>query len=84
VPIDLSSEQKYESIIKAKILDLCKDKKCSIFLFGSRARGEFLRSSDFDIGITGLSRKDFDILIRLFHDFLEDSIVPYAVDIVIE
>ena len=75
-------EKKYESIIKGKILNLCKDKKCRIFLFGSRAQGKITRSSDFDIGITGLSKNDFDAIVLKFDDYIEDSIVPYSIDII--
>lgn len=80
--IDLEYEKKYESIVKSKMLELCKDKKCRIFLFGSRAKSKITRSSDFDIGIIGLTDNEIGSLKTAFFDFLEESIVPYSVDII--
>lgn len=80
--IDPAYEKKYKSIVKAKILSLCKGKKCRVFLFGSRATGNFSKSSDFDIGITGLTKKEFQTITFEFEEFLEESIVPYSVDII--
>ena len=80
--IDPEYEQKYESIVKDKLLELCRNKTCRIFLFGSRARGQVTRGSDFDIGITGLSKNEFENLTRKFQEFLDQSIVPYSVDLV--
>jgi len=75
-------EDKYEQIIREKLEQLCKNKKCHIFLFGSRARNKSRKGSDFDIGIQGLSEEEFHTISIKFHEFLDESIVPYDVDLV--
>ena len=75
-------EKKYEQMIHDKIIQLCLGKKCHIFLFGSRAFAEHFKGSDFDIGIKGLSDKDFEQVEFKFKNFLEESIVPYDVDLI--
>ncbi len=75
-------EEKYEKIIRSKLLNLCMNKKCQIFLFGSRAQESIHKGSDFDIGIQGLSKKEFNSIDFKFKDFLEESIVPYDVDLI--
>jgi len=55
---------------------------CTVFLFGSRASGVARRSSDIDIGISGLSESEF---IRLRDELmaeLEESVIPHRVDLV--
>jgi len=81
--IDLKYEKKYEDIVKDKILELFKDTSAKVFLFGSRARGEYRRGSDFDIGIESIDSKIFQRLKIQFEDFREESIVPYKVDLVL-
>jgi predicted nucleotidyltransferase len=59
-------EKKYEEIVKSKVLELFKNTDAGIFLFGSRARGDYKRDSDYDIGIEsidyGLAQKLLGIL----------------------
>lgn len=53
-----------------------------IFLFGPRAKGDYKKGSDFDIGFESIN---YDTSIRLkmqFDNFWEESIVPYKVDFV--
>ena len=52
-----------------------------IYLFGSRARGDFRRSSDVDIAIE-YAGKSNRIKIDDLRDFLEESTIPYRVDVV--
>ena len=80
--VDLSYEKKYEEIVKNKLLDLFKGIRCRILLFGSRARGEYRRSADFDVGIESVDIETFQRLRVQFEDFWEESIVPYKVDLV--
>ncbi|MEA3359058.1 MAG: nucleotidyltransferase domain-containing protein [Thermodesulfobacteriota bacterium] len=81
--VDLKYEKKYENILKDKVLELFKNTSAKIFLFGSRARGEYLRGSDFDIGVESVDSKIFQQLKIQFEDFHEESIVPYKVDLVL-
>ena len=76
-------EAKYEEIIKNKITELFKDSSAVIYLFGSRIKGQVRRGSDFDIGIENISPDDFLTRKREFLLFLEESIVPFKVDIVL-
>jgi predicted nucleotidyltransferase len=55
---------------------------CEIFLFGSRAQKRTRRSSDFDIGIRGLSAKEFDALKSSIVEAVEESHIPHEVDVV--
>lgn len=82
--MDLSNfyEQKYENIIREKLIKLCINKRCLIFLFGSRACNTNYKGSDFDVGILGLSDKEFYSVSSKFDEFLEESIVPYNVDLI--
>ena len=79
---DLEYEKKYEELVKNKVLELYKDTKARIFLFGSRARGDYRRGSDFDIGIESVDHDTFRLLRTRFEDYWEDSIVPYKVEFV--
>ena len=55
---------------------------CSVYLFGSRARGVHRRNSDIDIGFSGLSEHEFvSIRDRLLSE-LEESVIPHHVDLV--
>lgn len=80
--MDLEYENKYEMIIKKKILALFKNTSARIFLFGSRARGDYKHGADFDIGIETIDYQTFQKLKIKFEDFWEESIVPYKVDFV--
>ena len=75
-------KKKYEEIVKSKVLELFKDTGAGIFLFGSRARGDFKGGSDFDIGIESIDYETFSRLKIKFGEYWEDCIVPYKVDFV--
>ncbi|MCP4294823.1 MAG: nucleotidyltransferase domain-containing protein, partial [Proteobacteria bacterium] len=79
---DLDFEIRCEAIVKEKILELFGDTSAIIFLFGSRARGNFRRGSDFDIGFESIDYSIFRKLSLQFDLFLEQSIVPSKVDLV--
>ncbi len=78
----MKKERKYLKILKRIVLGATKDKNCKVFLFGSRARGDFVRSSDADIGIEGLDDKEFLKVKRYIEEKIEESIVPFDVDII--
>ena len=61
--------------------DYFKDKGVKIYLFGSRARGESSRFSDIDIGL--LSDKDLSKDLVILRELIEESNIPYKVDIVV-
>lgn len=52
---------------------------CSVYLFGSRARGDATWNSDFDFWID--PTVDRKILVEI-EEILEESFVPYHVDLV--
>ena len=74
--------KKYELIIKNKLLELFEGTGAVIFLFGSRAKGDFRKNSDFDIGIESVKFDTFRRLKVKFDNFWEESIVPHKVDLV--
>jgi uncharacterized protein len=67
--------------VKETILDFLKDQEVAVFLFGSRARGNFLSGSDIDIGL--IPKKRFEPRkIVLLRELLENMNIPFKVDIV--
>jgi len=80
--IYLEYEKKYEGMVKSKILELYKNTSARIFLFGSRARGDYKRESDYDIGIESIDYQTFRKLSLKFEDYWEESIIPSTVDFV--
>jgi predicted nucleotidyltransferase len=75
-------EQKYLSDVKRLVLKELKKYSCNVFLFGSRAKGTFGFGSDIDIGISGLDENLFNKLKSRIILKLEESIVPFDVDII--
>ncbi len=67
--------------IKSTILETFRDDDIRIMLFGSRARGDFNRRSDIDIGILPKKKYDHNKLIFL-KEKLENMNIPYKVDVV--
>jgi hypothetical protein len=87
----MSNIQKYNSAsvinidplekLKEVLLRFLKDEDVKVVLFGSRARGDFVSTSDVDVGIIigeGVDRKKL-ILLR---EYLEEINIPYKVEIV--
>ncbi len=60
--------------------DFFRDEEVEVYLFGSRARGENTEFSDVDIAI--LSRKDISDKLAVLGYILEESNLPFKVDIV--
>lgn len=77
-----SYQDKYLNQMRKLTLKVTNGLDCTIFLFGSRARGTERRSSDIDIGFSGLDEKTFlRTRDRLLLEF-EESIIPHRVDLV--
>jgi predicted nucleotidyltransferase len=82
VEISQYHENRYLKTVKNMVLQLSHDLECKVFLFGSRARNRYGFGADFDIGVEGLPDREF---LRLKYQILErvqESIVPYEVDVV--
>lgn len=75
-------EQKYIKIVKTLVIKVLKDFKCKVFLFGSRAIDKHKQGADFDIGIEGLTKQNFLKIKYEILEQIEESIVPYNVDII--
>jgi len=74
----------YESsleLLKNIVKDVFKGGNVTVMLFGSRAREDYLESSDVDIGILS-GEKVPKGKIALFRERIENSNIPYKVDIV--
>ena len=77
-----TAESKYLDQMRELVLKATSDLDCTVFLFGSRARGVHRRSSDIDIGFCGLSEPVFtNIRDRLMSE-LEESVIPHHFDLV--
>ncbi len=79
---DAEREAGYEAVLKAIVLKVLEGLPCEAFLFGSRPRGEARRSSDFDIGIRGLSPEAFSRARRIIEEEVEEGPIPHEVDVV--
>lgn len=75
-------ETKYLDLIKKIVLKETLPYSCKIVLFGSRAQDKARFGSDIDIGILGLEDRVFSKARRSLMEKIEESIVPYKVDIV--
>ena len=74
----------YEKALKQlenMVKDAFKDSAVNIVLFGSRARGDYLKTSDIDIGILPRDKINRKKLI-LLREKVENSNIPYKVEVV--
>ena len=74
----------YESslkLLKNIVKDVFKDEDVVVILFGSRARGDCLETSDMDLGILPKGEVNRS-KIALFQERIENSNIPYKVDVV--
>lgn len=75
---------KYIQQVKDIVLECMKDEMVHVYLFGSWARGAVGQGSDVDVAIEYLT--DMSVADKLkitdLRDRLEESTVPYRVDIV--
>lgn len=65
------------SLLKEILSKLISKEGVTVYLFGSRAKGEFKKGSDIDIAIEGADRK----AIILLREALEEANIPYKVDL---
>ncbi|HIJ80624.1 MAG TPA: nucleotidyltransferase domain-containing protein [Desulfuromonadales bacterium] len=79
---DTIVELKYLNLMRDLVLRVTADLDCTILLFGSRASGAHRRSSDIDIGFTGLSESQFTTTRDLLLSELDESVIPHHVDLV--
>ena len=79
---EIPYEEKYLNQTRELVLKITSDLDCSVFLFGSRARNTLRKSSDIDIGFSGLSESTFTRIRDLLLSELEESLIPYHVDLV--
>jgi len=74
----------YESsleLLKDMARDVFKGEDVTVILFGSRGRGDYLKTSDMDVGI--LPGKEMDeSKVALLQERIETSNIPYKVDVV--
>ncbi|MFH1191353.1 MAG: nucleotidyltransferase domain-containing protein [Candidatus Omnitrophota bacterium] len=75
------SKNKYLEELKNLALEILKDEKVKIILFGSRARGDNNIISDVDIGLVpyGQLAKNKVIILK---EKIEDLNIPYKVELV--
>ena len=71
----------YLSIAKNIVLKHIDVQNYKVFIFGSRAVGNVSKFSDLDIGVIGTKPLDPRTIFEMEHE-LEESLVPYKVDIV--
>ena len=72
---------KYLNQLKDIVLDELKNEPVKIFVFGSRARGDFRLGSDVDIGLIS-QKKAYSNRVSFLREKIENSNIPYKVDIV--
>lgn len=74
-------KNKYVELTREIILSLIDKEELTVFLFGSRAGKDFRPTSDIDIGF--ISKKKLEQkLFSQIREALENSIIPYHVDLV--
>lgn len=68
---------------KKKLIEIIKKylPDCKIYLYGSRARGDFSQGSDIDLCIDAGKKIDFRILGDMKEE-IEESTIPLFVDVV--
>lgn len=72
----------YLDQMRETVLRATSGMDCTIFLFGSRAHGRHRRSSDIDIGFSGLSESEFTKTRDRLLSELDESVIPHHVDLV--
>lgn len=77
-----TNDDKYLSQMRDLVMSVTSSLDCTIVLFGSRARGVHRRSSDIDIGFSGLSETAFTRVRDNILSELEESVIPHHVDLV--
>ena len=79
----MRSSKKTEQEIKDIIFQFLNPKEYQIFIFGSRVFGKARKFSDYDIGIWSKNKRPLSSRNKiLIEDALEESNLPYKVDVV--
>ena len=73
--------ERYLAEVKAVVLGQLKGWDVSVYLFGSRASGDSRHTSDIDLAIEARDALP-PIVLAALRERLEESTVPYRVDIV--
>ncbi len=77
----LQTMDKYVKLAKEIVLKTVQDAPFQVFLFGSRAINSNNKFSDIDIGLLG--ETPIPVMLKVeIENAIEESIVPYKVDIV--
>lgn len=74
------SQAKYIRQIESILKRALTGRTCEVYLFGSRATGDHSRVSDFDIAV--LTTDDLSRELSLAREWLEESTIPFKVDVV--
>ncbi|MFZ4854794.1 MAG: nucleotidyltransferase domain-containing protein [Desulfuromonadaceae bacterium] len=75
-------EDRYLTLMRDLVLGVTSNLDCTIVLFGSRALGVHRRSSDIDIGFSGLTESVFTRTRDHILSKLDESVIPHHVDLV--
>jgi predicted nucleotidyltransferase len=67
-------------LVEDLLIKPLKDKGCQLYVFGSRARGDFGKFSDLDILISGA--EGLEDLVHEINDALVESELPIKIDLV--
>lgn len=72
--------------LETHVIGKLKQIGCKIFVFGSRARGDYKDFSDVDLLVEGFNPEDkeFRALLSVIREDLEDGNFPYMVDLVLD
>ncbi|MBI1870572.1 MAG: nucleotidyltransferase domain-containing protein [Chlamydiae bacterium] len=73
-------EDKYLVRLREMVTDFFKGEDAKVVLYGSRARGTHHATSDVDIGIIPKGKQEIKIF--LLREKIEESTIPYKVDVV--
>ena len=76
-----NTEEAYLDLVKEVVFKHIPKNKYNIFLFGSRAREKHRFAADIDIGVQGKEPLEEDLIYKI-KDEIEESIVPFKVDII--
>jgi len=54
---------------------------CSVYLYGSRARGDYKEGSDYDLALDDGKKIDFNQILKIYGD-IEEAPIPLFVDVI--
>lgn len=81
--VDPVKEAEYKELVRRIALRaVAAYPSARVYLFGSRVTGPLRRSSDFDIGISGVPKEQFWKVKQEIEEGVEESRVPHSVDVV--